>query len=103
MWTEKWGGLRLCYFVLFPTATGQWQYNKRAHPLPPCEGRFKGRRLTPKVIAAVLADHAAWQTEVSDQKMKLEATDNRRANLCGADLSDANLQEARLFAANLRG
>jgi uncharacterized protein YjbI with pentapeptide repeats len=57
-----------------------------------CEGPYKGLRLTPGELATVLRNHQAWL------KSKREPTDERRANLCQADL-----QKARLDGANLQG
>jgi Pentapeptide repeats (8 copies) len=77
-----------------------------------CEGPYKGLRLTPEELATVLRNHQAWL------KSKREPTDERRANLCQADLQKArldganlqksslhgsNLQEANLTKANLQG
>lgn len=57
-----------------------------------CKGLHKGRMPTPEELATILRNHQAWLA--SDRKQD----DERRANLCQADL-----QEARLFRADLRG
>jgi hypothetical protein len=55
---------------------------------PACDGPYKGRTLTPEELATVLDNHQAWAE--SDRK----PDDERRANLCGADLGEAHLQGA---------
>ena len=79
---------------------------------PACEGPYKGRKPTPEELATVLRNHRAWLE--SDRK----SDDERKANLCradlegapllhanleGADLSGANLQGVYLILANLEG
>jgi hypothetical protein len=66
-----------------------------------CDGPYKGRKLTPEEVATVLHNHQTWQSSGS------KANDTRRARLCaarltGADLRKANLQEAKLSGANLQ-
>jgi Pentapeptide repeats (8 copies) len=65
-----------------------------------CDGPYKGLTLAPEELATVLRNHQAWLE--SDRKRD----DERKANLCQAnlqeaDLHDANLQEAILHQANL--
>jgi Pentapeptide repeats (8 copies) len=63
---------------------------------PACEGPYKDRRPTPEELATVLRNHQAWRT--SDGK----PDDERRANLCRADLQGADLQGVDLQGANLQ-
>lgn len=65
-----------------------------------CNGPFKGLTLTSEEIETVLRHHQAWLA--SDRQQD----DERRANLCQAnlqeaDLHNANLQEAILYQTNL--
>jgi hypothetical protein len=67
-----------------------------------CDGSYKGRTLSPEELATVLHNHQAWLA--SDRKWD----DERRANLCQANLFrakllTANLEEANLSWANLQG
>jgi hypothetical protein len=62
-----------------------------------CDGPYKGRRLTPEELATVLRNHEAWL------KSAKIPNDERRANLCQADLFEANFQGADLLVANLQG
>jgi hypothetical protein len=66
-----------------------------------CDGPYKGLTLTPEQLATVLRNHQAWLASDSKQD------DERRANLCQANLQEAdlhntNLQEAILSQANLQ-
>jgi Pentapeptide repeats (8 copies) len=61
-----------------------------------CEGLYKDRWLTPDDLATVLSNHRAWLHS------KREPNDTRKANLCQARLSGANLQRADLLEANLQ-
>jgi uncharacterized protein YjbI with pentapeptide repeats len=61
-----------------------------------CDGPYKGHTPAPKELATVLRNHWAWRE--SDRKQD----DERRANLCQAHLSEANLQGALLDEANLQ-
>jgi Pentapeptide repeats (8 copies) len=61
-----------------------------------CDGPYKGRKLTPEELATVLRNHWAWLESYR------KPDDERKANLCQADLRDANLQEADLVYANLQ-
>src|SRR5262245_55697842 len=60
-----------------------------------CEGPYKDRALTPEELATVLRNHQEWL------KARGEPNDERRANLCRADLNSANLQKANLQQADL--
>ena len=68
-----------------------------------CEGPFKGgKRPTPEELARALQGHAEWV------RADAQEDDPRRANLCGANLNEANLRgvdlrEADLTGANLTG
>jgi uncharacterized protein YjbI with pentapeptide repeats len=88
-----------------------------------CQGQYKGKTLTAEELTKVLANHRVWLEERAHGKVKPDAADDQRVNLCGADLrganlegaelrdanlseaflSDANLQEASLSSANLQG
>ncbi|MBW8058155.1 MAG: pentapeptide repeat-containing protein [candidate division NC10 bacterium] len=60
-----------------------------------CEGKYKGgKRVTPKELSRILEDHSKWRETLQKK--------GRKANLCGADLSGANLGRADLSKANLR-
>ena len=61
-----------------------------------CNSPYKNRRPTPEGLATVLRNHQAWLE--SDRKRDNE----RRANLCQAELEEANLQAADLPRANLQ-
>jgi hypothetical protein len=62
-----------------------------------CEGPHKGRTLTSETLATVLRNHQVWL------KAGGEPNDERRANLCQADLHGANLQEVILQDPKLQG
>jgi uncharacterized protein YjbI with pentapeptide repeats len=64
---------------------------------PACDGPYKGRTLTPEELATVLRDHQAWLKSGSMRQ------DERKANLCHADLREVLLLGARLDRANLWG
>jgi hypothetical protein len=75
---------------------------ERRGAVAPCGGPYANRTPTSEELPAVLSDHQAWL----DAGRKPE--DERRANLCqadlrGADLRFANLQGADLRFANLQG
>jgi len=60
-----------------------------AAPPPSCAGKYKGKTPSP----GILQQHAAWVNDggpyhLDDPKV---ANDQRRANLCGADLIEALL------------
>src|SRR5712692_7687452 len=78
-----------------------WAVGQEA-PKEHCEGKYKDKRLTAEELTTVLADHKAWLEDVRHGKVKQDAPDERRANLCEADLDGANLQEATLVGANLQ-
>ena len=63
----------------------------------PCMGPYKDRTLTPEELATVLRNHQAWL------ESGMKSDDERRANLCQADLSGANLQGADLRGPTCRG
>lgn len=65
-----------------------------------CTGQYQGRRLGPKVLSAIFVDRHSWVTE--RQRRKAKPNDERQANLCGADLTNANRQKADLSRANLQ-
>jgi hypothetical protein len=67
-----------------------------------CEGPYRDRRPTAEELATVLRNHQAWR-EAGERP-----NDERKANLCQADLRRANLwwaglSKARLTGANLQG
>ena len=61
-----------------------------------CDGPYKGRTLTPEELVAVVNNHQAWRASGG------KPDDERKANLCQADLRGANLQKANLGGANLQ-
>ena len=78
-----------------------------------CDGPYKGKRLSPKELVAVLTLHEKWVKEEPDGRpanlceANLERVDLERVYLGGADLrkatlSFATLQEASLMGADLR-
>jgi uncharacterized protein YjbI with pentapeptide repeats len=64
---------------------------------PACDGPYKGRTLTPEELATVLRDHQAWLKSGSMRQ------DERKANLCHADLREVLLLGATLDWATLWG
>ncbi len=63
-----------------------------------CQGKFEGRRPTPAELKQVLSDHTVWAKAYRDDFLE-GLTDFRRANLCGANLSRADLRDANLSGA----
>jgi uncharacterized protein YjbI with pentapeptide repeats len=66
-----------------------------------CNGKYKGGR-TPSAadLAEILKAHSAWLNDIPKYGRKI-TNDPRRANLCGANLTDVNLEGANLEAADL--
>jgi uncharacterized protein YjbI with pentapeptide repeats len=61
------------------------------------QGRFQNKRLTEKQLKRVLNDHKVWYETYSGKYDTSQARlDPRRANLCKADLSHANLDGVNL-------
>ena len=71
-------------------------------PKEHCEGKYKDKTLTAEELTTVLADHKAWLEDAIQKRVKPNAPDERRANLCEAHLGGANLQKALLDGANLQ-
>jgi hypothetical protein len=69
-----------------------WAVGQEA-PTEPCTGKYKGKTLTAEELTTVLADHKAWAEDVRNGEVELDAPDERRANLCEANLAGANLSE----------
>lgn len=76
----------------FSVAQENEQNNK-----PFCNGKYKGKKPTTEELKKVLADHRKW-IEAGKKE-----SDERRANLCGANLEGANLRKAELSDANISG
>ena len=79
-----------------------------------CDGPYKGKHLSSKELADVLALHGKWVEthpvysmvlggEPSGQRANLCEAELKEAHLPGAALQGANLQGARLQEANLQG
>lgn len=70
-----------------------------------CHGPFKGRKLSPGELSAVLEAHkkALSRRGGSGGAAQAETSQAGLADLCGADLSWANLSRAYLREANLSG
>ncbi len=71
-------------------------------PLPPCEGKYKDKKLSAEELTKVLANHNAWIQDVYAVKVKDGAPDERRANLCEALFNQANPQYATLDRVQLQ-
>ncbi len=78
----------------FPTITISKEGEKE-----PCTGKFVGQRPTEKQLDEVLKLHGEWLgLEGKEARLKDVV---KRANLCGADLTEANLRRTLLLQANL--
>ncbi|MGD8477841.1 MAG: pentapeptide repeat-containing protein, partial [Burkholderiales bacterium] len=69
-----------------------------AATVKPCKSDHDGVALTPAQVRNVLAAHRQWTAlEFSEQR----SDDRRRANLCGAILTGATLNDTDLRGSNL--
>ena len=60
-----------------------------------CDGPFKGKKPTKEELAEILKLHAEWSRD------RYPEGDDRRMNLCGANLRWADFRNANLVHANL--
>jgi hypothetical protein len=72
-----------------------------------CKGKYKNRRVSLVELEEILDQHFEW-LRAYDKPLTDGLNDLRRANLCGADLSnikgsDFNLRQADLSGADLSG
>jgi hypothetical protein len=73
---------------------------------PPCTGKYKGKKPTDAELKEILLLHSAWLTEYGghpDSRDQKVVNDPRRANLCNAELRDADLTGVHLNDADLTG
>ncbi len=72
-----------------------------AQEQPECDGPYKDQEIDAEELKEVLAQHWQWLSDVDARNVDFNDPDPRRANLCGAILTSADLSEANLFRANL--
>jgi len=70
-----------------------------------CEGPYKGQKVPPAQINAILTQHRLWLKDTEQREKEGEQPnyqDKRRANFCGAQLAGIALPKANLSRAELR-